>query len=88
VQQYGPGMDETQNLAVRALRELLDIPDRNDWDELLARCVSTHSGITRSAAWSTTPNDVNSRAHVIAFFPFSRSFLSQSTMEAQPLVST
>jgi hypothetical protein len=36
VQQYGPGMDETQNLAVRALRELLDNPDRNDWDELLA----------------------------------------------------
>ena len=29
-------MDETQTLAVRALRELLDDPDRNDWDELLA----------------------------------------------------
>jgi hypothetical protein len=31
-----PGMDETQTLAVRALRELLDDPDRDDWDELLA----------------------------------------------------
>jgi hypothetical protein len=27
-------MDETQILAVLALRELLDDPDRNDWDEL------------------------------------------------------
>jgi len=30
------GMDETQTLAVLALRELLDNPDRNDWDELVA----------------------------------------------------
>jgi hypothetical protein len=29
-------MDETQTLAARALRELLDNPDRDDWDELLA----------------------------------------------------
>jgi hypothetical protein len=29
-------MDETQTLAVLALRELLDDPDRNDWDELVA----------------------------------------------------
>ena len=29
-------MYETQSLAVRALRELLDDPDRNDWDELVA----------------------------------------------------
>jgi hypothetical protein len=29
-------MDETQTLAAYALRELLDNPDRNDWDELLA----------------------------------------------------
>jgi hypothetical protein len=29
-------MDEMQTLAVLALRELLDNPDRNDWDELLA----------------------------------------------------
>jgi hypothetical protein len=29
-------MDETQTLAVLALRELLDNPDRDDWDELLA----------------------------------------------------
>ena len=29
-------MDETQTFAVQALRELLDDPDRNDWDELLA----------------------------------------------------
>ena len=30
------GMDETQILAVLALRELLDDPDRDDWDELVA----------------------------------------------------
>src|SRR5580693_963123 len=30
------GMDETQTLAARALRELLDNPERDDWDELLA----------------------------------------------------
>ena len=29
-------MDETQTLAAQALRELLDNPDRDDWDELLA----------------------------------------------------
>jgi hypothetical protein len=29
-------MDETQTLAVLALRELLDNPERDDWDELLA----------------------------------------------------
>jgi hypothetical protein len=29
-------MYETQNLAVQALRELLDDPDRSDWDELIA----------------------------------------------------
>ena len=29
-------MYETQSLAVRALRELLDNPDRDNWDELLA----------------------------------------------------
>jgi hypothetical protein len=30
------GMNETQTLAVQALCELLDNPDRNDWDELVA----------------------------------------------------
>ena len=29
-------MDGMQTLAVLALRELLDNPDRNDWDELVA----------------------------------------------------
>jgi hypothetical protein len=29
-------MDETQTLAAQALRELLDDPDRDNWDELLA----------------------------------------------------
>jgi len=29
-------MDETQILAVLAVRELLDDPDRDDWDELVA----------------------------------------------------
>jgi hypothetical protein len=29
-------MDETQTFAVQALRELLDDPDRDDWDELIA----------------------------------------------------
>jgi hypothetical protein len=31
-----PHMGETQTLAVRALRQLLDDPDRTDWDELIA----------------------------------------------------
>src|SRR4249919_3947033 len=30
------GMDETQTLAVQALRELLDNPKRDDWDKLVA----------------------------------------------------
>jgi hypothetical protein len=29
-------MDETQTLALLALRELLDNPDRDDWDKLVA----------------------------------------------------
>jgi hypothetical protein len=29
-------MDETQDLAARASRDLLDDPERTDWDELLA----------------------------------------------------
>ena len=29
-------MDETQTLAVQALGELLDNPERDDWDELVA----------------------------------------------------
>jgi hypothetical protein len=33
---YVSGMDETQTLALQALRELLDNPDRNDWDKLVA----------------------------------------------------
>jgi hypothetical protein len=30
-------MDETKTLAVQALRELLDNPERDDWDELVVR---------------------------------------------------
>ena len=33
---YVSGMDETQTLALQALRELLDNPDRNNWDKLVA----------------------------------------------------
>jgi hypothetical protein len=29
-------MDDTQTLALQALRELLDNPDRDDWDKLIA----------------------------------------------------
>jgi hypothetical protein len=37
VTQYVPGMDGMQTLAaVRALRDLLDNPERDDWDELIA----------------------------------------------------
>ena len=49
-------MDETQNLAVRALRELLDNPDRDDWDELLAanraliKAIETGEPMTRKDA--------------------------------------
>jgi hypothetical protein len=49
-------MDETQTLAVRALRELLDNPDRDDWDELLAanraliKAIATGRPMTRKNA--------------------------------------
>jgi hypothetical protein len=33
---YVSGMDETQTLALQALRELLDNPVRDDWDKLVA----------------------------------------------------
>jgi hypothetical protein len=50
------GMDETQTLAVLALRELLDDPDRNDWDELVAanreliKAIATGRPMTRRNA--------------------------------------
>jgi hypothetical protein len=46
-------MDETQTLAVQALRELLDDPNRNDWDELIAanraliKAIATGEPMTR-----------------------------------------
>ena len=49
-------MDETQILAVLALRELLDDPDRNDWDELVAanrtliKAIETGEPMTRKDA--------------------------------------
>ena len=49
-------MDETQTLAVLALRELLDNPDRSDWDELLAanraliKAIETGEPMTRRNA--------------------------------------
>jgi hypothetical protein len=49
-------MDETQTLAVQALRNLLDDPDRNDWDELLAvnraliKAIATGRPMTRNNA--------------------------------------
>jgi hypothetical protein len=49
-------MDETQTLAVQALRELLDDPDRNDWDELvganrtLIKAIETSEPMTRRNA--------------------------------------
>jgi hypothetical protein len=49
-------MDETQNLAVRALRELLDNPERDDWDDLLAanraliKAIETGEPMTRNNA--------------------------------------
>ena len=49
-------MDETQTLAVLALRELLDDPDRNDWDELIAanrtliQAIETGEPMTRRTA--------------------------------------
>jgi hypothetical protein len=53
VPKYVRGMDETQDLAVQALCELLDDPDRNDWDELLAanraliKAIATGGPMTR-----------------------------------------
>jgi hypothetical protein len=49
-------MDETQTLAAQALRELLDNPDRDDWDELLAanraliKAIATGRPLTRRNA--------------------------------------
>ena len=49
-------MDETQTLAAQALCELLDNPDRNDWDELLAanraliKAIAKNKPMTRSNA--------------------------------------
>jgi hypothetical protein len=49
-------MDKTQTFAVQALRELLDDPDRNDWDELLAanraliKAIETGEPMTRKDA--------------------------------------
>jgi hypothetical protein len=46
-------MDETQTFAVQALRELLDDPNRTDWDELLAanraliKAIATGRPLTR-----------------------------------------
>jgi hypothetical protein len=49
-------MDETQTLAVQALRDLLDNPDRDDWDELLAanraliKAIAKNKPMTRNNA--------------------------------------
>jgi hypothetical protein len=49
-------MDETQELALRALRELVDDPERNDWDDLLAanraliKAIETGEPMTRRNA--------------------------------------
>jgi hypothetical protein len=49
-------MDETEDLALRALRELLDDPERNDWDDLLAanraliKAIETGEPMTRRNA--------------------------------------
>ena len=51
--QYVPGMYETQILAARALRDLLNKPDRNDWNELpalvraLQNAIATGNPVTR-----------------------------------------
>ena len=50
------GMDETQTLALQALRELLYNPERDDWDELLAanraltKAIETGEPMTRRNA--------------------------------------
>jgi hypothetical protein len=49
-------MDETQTLAAQALRDLLDDPERDDWDELLAanraliKAIETSEPMTRRNA--------------------------------------
>jgi hypothetical protein len=49
-------MDETQTLAVQALRDLLDNLDRSDWDELLAvnraliKAIAKNKPMTRNNA--------------------------------------
>ena len=59
-------MDEAQRtqmiLAVRTLRELLDNPDRDDWDELLAAY-----RVLRDAFVSDTPMRRKDRARVAEY---------------------
>jgi hypothetical protein len=49
-------MDETQTIALQALRELLDNPERDDWDELVAanrvliKAIATGRPLTRRNA--------------------------------------
>jgi len=49
-------MNETQTVAVQALRELLDNPEREDWDELVAanraliRAIASCKPLTRRNA--------------------------------------
>ena len=49
-------MDEKRTLAVLALRELLDDPDRSDWDELIAanrvllKAITTGGAMTQNNA--------------------------------------
>jgi hypothetical protein len=49
-------MDDTQTLALQALRELLDNPERDDWDDLLAanraliNAIETGESMTRKDA--------------------------------------
>jgi hypothetical protein len=56
-------MDEMQTLAVQALRDLLDNPDRDDWDKLLAANRALIKAIAKNK-----PNDAMTRnnARIVA----------------------
>jgi hypothetical protein len=54
-------MDEMQTLAMLALRELLDNPDRNDWDELLAANRALINAIATDLEARARHNDAKER---------------------------
>ena len=64
---YVSGMDETQTLALQALRELLDNPDRGDWDKLVAASHTLIKAIETVGMMYSTPFIACSHTRTRAF---------------------